>query len=469
MTSIKRRPSLWLLGGLAVLWCAAGAGVYLSVRHSLHKSLDAALAVDARLARFTTRVDTTDDDNAPRGRGMRLQDRLADYHDPQGGSYFQTWNSDGETIERSSSLGDMQLPALAVSGTDPVFTSGTLANDRPVRMMAFRTAASAAKGPGKGKGKGRPGSDSNLIVLAKDSAAAQQTLNSVLGGIGITGLLAACGTIFLVSIALRHGLRPLQILGEQTRSIDAPTLHARFDATTAPAELRPIYTALNELLHRLEQGFERERRFSADLAHEMRTPVAELKMLGEVALKWPDQADAELPANTLAIASQLENLIEALLTLARLESGETALQLSTVDLSTLCHECLQPCADKVDAKQLDLRLRSEPGLSMETDARLLRIILTNLLNNAVEYAPESTRIEIELDAGSITIANAAPDLPQEDLPHLFDRFWRAEKSRSNSAHSGLGLALARQAAKAIGCRLDASLAGGVLSFTLKKV
>ena len=112
MTSIKRRLSLWLLGGLAVLWCAAGAGVYLSVRHSLHKSLDAALAVDARLARFTTRGDTTDDDNAPRGRGMRLQDRLADYHDPQGGSYFQTWNSNGETIERSSSLGDMQLPAL---------------------------------------------------------------------------------------------------------------------------------------------------------------------------------------------------------------------------------------------------------------------------------------------------------------------------------------------------------------------
>jgi two-component system sensor histidine kinase QseC len=200
----------------------------------------------------------------------------------------------------------------------------------------------------------------------------------------------------------------------------------------------------------------------------MRTPVAELKMLGEVALKWPDQTDPELPAHTLAIASQLENLIEALLTLARLESGETALQLSTVDLSALCHECLQPCADKVEAKQLELHLRSEPGRTMETDARLLRIILSNLLTNAVEYAPPSTRIEIELDPGSITIANAAPELTQEDLPHLFDRFWRSEKSRSNSAHSGLGLSLARQAASAIGCLLDASLSGGVLSFMLKK-
>ena len=333
--------------------------------------------------------------------------------------------------------------------------------------MSFRTAAAGGGGP-KGKGKGRHGAGSSLIALARETSEIEGTLTSLLSGIGIAGLLAAAGTFFLVTMALRHGLRPLKTLSEQTRNIDAPSLKARFDAALAPAELQPIYAALNELLHRLEQGFERERRFSADLAHEMRTPVAELKMLSEVAIKWPEQTDPELPAHTLAIASQLENLIEALLTLARLESGETALQLSTVALSALCHECLQPCAEKVEAKQLDLRLRSEPGLSMETDARLLRIILSNLLTNAVEYAPASTRIEIELDPGSITIANAAPELTQEDLPHLFDRFWRAERSRSNSAHSGLGLALARQAASAIGYRLDASLSGGVLSFTLKK-
>jgi two-component system sensor histidine kinase QseC len=469
MTSIKRRLSLWLLGGLAVLWFAAGAGVYLSVRHSLHKSLDAALAVDARLARFTTRGDTSDDDSAPRGRGPRLQDRLADYHDPQGGSYFQTWNSNGEVIERSSSLGEMELPALEVSGTDPVFTSGKLADGRPVRMMAFRIAASPAKGPGKAKGKGRPGSESHLILLAKDSSAAEQTLTSVLGGIGITGLLAACGTIFLVSIALRHGLRPLQTLGEQSRTIDAPSLHARFDAASAPAELRPIYTALNELLHRLEQGFERERRFSADLAHEMRTPVAELKMLGEVAVKWPDQADPALPAHTLAIATQLEHLIEALLTLARLESGETTLQIAPVDLIALCTDCLRPHTAIAEEKHLHIHIDSPDSLSIDTDPRLLRIILSNLVSNAVEYSPARSSIDIALDAQHITIANQAPQLSPDDLPVLFDRFWRDDKSRGTTSHSGLGLPLARQAAQAIQCHLDATLSDGVLRFTLKKV
>jgi signal transduction histidine kinase len=466
MRSIKQRLMLWLLAGLAVLWCGTGAGIYFSVRHSLYQSIDTALALDARLARFTTLGDSDSDDGTARGRGQRLQDRLADYHAPQGRSFYQVWNGQGEVSERSESLGDATLPKLDISGNDPVFSSTVLADGRAVRLMSFRTAAAGGGGP-KGKGKGRHGG-SSLIVLAKETSESEATLASLLGGIGIAGLLAAAGTFFLVTMALRHGLRPLKTLSEQTRNIEAPSLKARFDAAHAPAELQPIYAALNELLHRLEQGFERERRFSADLAHEMRTPVAELKMLGEVALKWPEPTDPELPAHTLAIASQLENLIESLLTLARLESGETALQLCAVDLSALCHECLQPCAEKVEAKQLDLRLRSEPGLSMETDARLLRIILSNLLTNAVEYASASTCIEIELDPGSITVANAAPDLTQEDLPHLFDRFWRAEKSRSNSAHSGLGLSLARQAANAIGCRLDASLSGGVLSFTLKK-
>lgn len=467
MKSIKQRLMLWLFAGLAVLWCAAGAVVYYSVRHSLYQSLDTALAVDARLARFTAFGDSDTDDGTVRGRGQRLQDRLVDYHDPEGRSFYQVWNSQGEVSERSESLGDAVLPRTEISGGEPVFTSAVLADGRPVRLMSFRPVA--AGGGTKGKGKGRHAAGSSLIALAKETTAIEGTLASLLGGITIAGLLAAGGAFFLVSVALRHGLRPLKTLSEQTRNIDAPSLSARFDSAHAPAELRPIYGALNELLQRLEQGFERERRFSADLAHEMRTPVAELRMLGEVALKWPHQTDPELPAHTLAIASQLGNLIEALLTLARLESGEASLEISTIDLGALCHECLESCAQSVEQKTLDVRLHSQPGLSMETDARLLRIILANLLTNAVEYAPASSRVEIELHPDGITLSNAAPELTQDDLPHLFDRFWRAEKSRGNSGHTGLGLALARQAASAIGSRLDASLSDGMLSFTLKKI
>lgn len=463
MKSIKQHLTFWLLGGLALLWSAAGAGVYFSVRQSLYKSLDAALAVDSRLARFTARGEAPLEDGTQRGRGQRLQDQLIDYQDPQGSSFFQVWNGQGESIERSESLGDLDLPRPETAGAAAIFSPGRLSDGRPVRLMSFRVSHSI------GKGKGRPGAASNTIVLAKETTAIEQTLASLLGGIGVAGLLAAGGTFFLVGIALRHGLRPLRVLGEQSRTIDAPSLSARFDSGDAPAELQPIYHALNELLHRLEQGFERERRFSADLAHEMRTPVAELKMLGEVAAKWPDQPNAALPAHTLAIASQLENLIGALLTLARLESGETALQISKVDVGALCDECLQSHAAIIEEKRLDIRLHSPAGLSMDTDARLLRIILSNLLSNAVEYSPPSGGITIELDPDRITIANTAPGLSQSDVSRLFDRFWRAEESRGDAHHSGLGLALARQAANTLGCQLAVSLSRDVLTFTLKKV
>ena len=89
MRSIKQRLMLWLLAGLAVLWCGTGAGIYFSVRHSLYQSIDTALALDARLARFTALGDSDSDDSTARGRGQRLQDRLADYHDPQGRSFYQ--------------------------------------------------------------------------------------------------------------------------------------------------------------------------------------------------------------------------------------------------------------------------------------------------------------------------------------------------------------------------------------------
>jgi signal transduction histidine kinase len=467
MRSIRRRLTLWLLGGLALLWLAAGAGVYLSVRQSLIKSIDADLAVDARIVRFTARGEATTVESAsPRRRGQNLAERLTDYHQPGGGSFYQVWNSDGEVIETSSSIGDITFARPRHDGADPVFATQKLPDGRSVRTMTFGVAAAGGKGPGKGKG--RPGAASTTVILGKDLSGLESSMKSLLGGIGLVGALAAACTILLVSLALRHGLRPLRVLGEQVQAIDAPSLHARFDAAHAPAELKPIYTALNDLLQRLELGFERERRFSADLAHEMRTPVAELKMISEVALKWPEQADASTHEQSLEIANQLESLIETLLSLARLESGEAELQITTVNVGALIQECWQIYATAADAKGLQATIKVDEFAVMETDARLLRVILTNLLSNAVEYTPTGGSVKARVTAEGIEIANTAPAMTQDDVPHLFDRFWRAEQSRSNSSsHSGLGLALARQAARALGYELTAELREGLLHFTLK--
>ena len=466
MKSIRRRLTLWLLGGLGLLWIAAGAGVYVSVRQGLLKSIDAELAVDARIVRFTARGSESSDEAAvPRGRGQRLTERLTDYLQPNGDAFYQMWNAEGEVVELSSSLGEVRFERPENAGTEPVFTTVSLPDGRSVRTMTFVMAAAGGKGQGKGKGRG--GAASTTVMLGKELSGVEATLASLLGGIGIVGLVAAGSTVLLVNFALRHGLRPLRVLGERTRGIDTPSLHARFDAESAPIELRPVYSALNDLLHRLEQGFERERRFSADLAHEMRTPVAELKMISEVALKWPEQSDGGVHQQSLEIANQLESLIETLLALARLESGESDRQITSVDVDALIQECWQTYADTADSKGLQATIKTDECARMHTDARLLRVILTNLLSNAVEYTPPGGKVKVRVTAAGIEIANSAPEMTQADLSHLFDRFWRAEKSRSDSSHSGLGLALARQAAHALGLDLTADLREGMLHFTLK--
>jgi hypothetical protein len=103
---------LWLLAGLAVLWCGTGAGIYFSVRHSLYQSIDTALALDARLARFTALGDSDSDDSTARGRGQRLQDRLADYHDPQGRSFYQESSASAPRVSVMPCCPNWTSPAM---------------------------------------------------------------------------------------------------------------------------------------------------------------------------------------------------------------------------------------------------------------------------------------------------------------------------------------------------------------------
>jgi len=475
MKSIRRRLTVWLLSGLAFLWVAAGAGIYYAAREGLLKSIDAELAVDARIVRFAARGEESDGDEemGSRQRGGRLQDRMPAYDQPESGAFFQMWNAEGAVLERSASLGGGNLAFPETAGTDPAFETARLDDGRKIRTMSFRVASfGGGRGPGKSKAKGgseRHGSGATVTVLAKDLSGVEQTLSSLLGGIALVGLLVGGGAILLVGAALHHGLKPLRELGKQTASIDAGSLDARFDATGAPVELRPIYAHLNELIHRLETSFERERRFSSDLAHEMRTPVAELKMLSEVALKWPDQGGPEAHAEGLEIARRLESMIENLLALARWESGELSLKREPANLGELLRKGWEPFAASAAEKGIEVSFEFGVGTPvLETDPDMLRHIIGNLLSNAAEYTPEGGRIQISAFPGGLAVANAASDLKESQVDRLFDRHWRADASRSDSRHAGLGLSLARTCAEALGFSLSARLTDGILHLTLKE-
>jgi len=475
MSSIRSRLTLWLLGGLAILCIAASVGIYLAIRQSLLKTLDAELAVDARIVRFAARSSSAKNDeaaqspptgNAGNGGGpRRLQDRMPAYDDPDGDAFFQIWSSDGTPLEKSASLGTFTLlPPAQNIDTDPVFGNATLDDGRKVRTMSFRVAGGAK---GRGKGKGRRGSEATVTVLAKQTDAIDASLTSLIRRLTVVGIAVALAAILLVRLVVRHGLKPLRELSTQTESINADSLDARFDGGNAPVELQPVYTHLNALIDRLETGFDRERRFSSDLAHEMRTPVAELKMLSEVALKWPDQDNAETHSATLEIADQLSSMIETLLSLARWESGEKSPVTETVDLATTVRECWPKFAAKAGEKNITVGhdLDSDQP-QWETDPAMLRHILNNLFSNAAEYTPKDGQISIVTLSDGVEISNTTTGLKPSDLDHFFDRYWRGDRSRTDANHTGLGLSLSQACANALQLQLTATLQGPMLAIRL---
>jgi two-component system sensor histidine kinase QseC len=173
------------------------------------------------------------------------------------------------------------------------------------------------------------------LVVASDRAHLDEGLWRFPGWLLAGGGLLAGLTLWLVPGVLWHGLRPLERLGEQAGRIDSSALGegARFPVDGLPVELQSIARRLNDLLGRLGESLARERRFSANLAHELRTPLAELRSLAECAIKWPDARDSAMDHEVLAIARHMETLATHLLTLARGEQGRFEPALEEVDLA----------------------------------------------------------------------------------------------------------------------------------------
>jgi two-component system sensor histidine kinase QseC len=236
-------------------------------------------------------------------------------------------------------------------------------------------------------------------------------------------------------------------------------------------ELQPICARLNALLARLEESFARERRFSADLAHELRTPLAELRSLAECALMWPETRDAATDRDTLAVARQMESLVGNMLALARAEHGRLAVRREPVAMEALVQEIWRPFQARAVARGLRPEMALQ-GTAATADPVLLRSILANLFDNAVNYAPAGGTVRITGDAGpagvTVQVANATDNLEPADLDRLFDRFWRKEAARTDGNHTGLGLPLARMFAGAMDWTLTAALEGERrLVFTLR--
>lgn len=519
MKSIRHTLLLWLLPGLGILWGTAGTAIYLTVESGLQTQLDSELSALSHAARFTAR---------PPGSGPPVEKMkdwaMAAFNDPDGEIYFQIWNRDGGFRAKSRSLGELELKLPDSISEHGDFYDATLADGTNLRLWASKVPFSPRGRGGRGgfrggppwerleessrgandelrglqdfltgrpapspdrdqnrdgdgrrgdrdrgreNGPGRRGPEIVSLVVAKDRTSVDRTLGTLLGGIAISGILAAVASVLLVRIALQSGLRPLQSVGERASQIDARNLQTRFITDGLPEELQPIAAKLNDLMSRLEAGFERERRFSADLAHELRTPVAELKSMAEVAIKWPEQASDDNYDDVREISDRMQSTIENLLTLARLEKAQATTTKEKIQLADLCDSQWKPFSKKAKDRKLTVNFDLGKNASIESDPKLLGIIVTNLLSNAAEYAPEKSEVTVSGSGGTngtiLSVRNLAPDLGAKDTDHLFERLWRKDSSRTDGSHSGLGLALAQSCAQVLNLELKADLQNDALT------
>jgi two-component system sensor histidine kinase QseC len=453
VNSIRRHLTVGLLLGFCLLWAAGGAVLYLAIRAGLTAEFDDALRAAAEaLAAVTTQekglveLDFTGE-SMPGFARRQLPD------------YFQIWRPDGTTAQRSPSLGNGELPSRAVSSVKGFQCwSLRLPDGRAGRAIGIRFVP-----PMEEDARDQPPApgltEPITLVVARHRAALDHRLRLVATTLLLVGGALAAMTGVIVPVMVGWGLKPLDELEKQVAVIDARTLQLRFPTTGLPSELQPVCQRLNELLARLEASFERERRFSADVAHELRTPIAELRTLAEVALKWPDDSGSARSAlqDALAVALQMESIATKLLALARCESGLLPVHLEALSLSPLVREICQSLSDQARSNRITLSLDVPDDACWLADPALLRAILTNLLSNAVQYCSVGGSIQLSVEHGRLLISNTTDGLGPDDLPHLFTRFWRKDPARSSNVHGGLGLALAKAYAGALGMELRAEL------------
>ena len=287
-------------------------------------------------------------------------------------------------------------------------------------------------------------------------------------------LAVAAGALLAWIIGLllvRRALTPLRDMADALALIDLRNLHRRLAVTAAPLELQAPINALNGMLARLEQGFERLSQFSADLAHEIRTPLHTLLSSTGQALNQPRSADEyrELLGSNIEEYERLNRMVENLLFLARADHGQRPVHLQAIDLAHLGEELcdyFQLLADERGAC-LDHGLHG----TLNTDLQLLQRALGNLLANAVRHARPGTTVQLsrhdEAGVVHLRVRNEGDAIAPEHLPRLFDRFFRIDPARTEPGDSGgLGLAIVQSIMTLVNGTVSASSGNGFTTFTL---
>lgn len=311
------------------------------------------------------------------------------------------------------------------------------------------------------------------VLVAVSMESHLRYLSKVRNGLWWGTVVASSAAVLAAWLAVRWGHAPLRRISATVRSITSQHLHVRLTPRDVPVELDPLVASFNEMLDQLQASFLRLTHFSADIAHELRTPITNLTTQTQVALTKVRDPEAyrEVLYSSLEELERLGKMISDMLYLAQADNHLSKPELIDVDLGAevaVLFDFFEALAEDVG---VGLRLRGEAP-PLRGDRLMLRRALSNLISNALHYTPRGEAIDVHLsrddDIAEVQVSNPGPTIEPKHLNNLFDRFYRADPSRHRKGEgAGLGLAIVRSIVEAHGGRVGVESIDGVTCFWMK--
>jgi signal transduction histidine kinase len=364
--------------------------------------------------------------------------------------YFELFLGNGNLLERSHSFDGQPASSFRDQIDEVLFSDLSLPDGRAGRLVSIKFIPQIEDKYASLRTsialEDRPRA---ILQLSRERKTLDSTImrfHLLIAGISIVVLIAV---MLSVTRAIRLGLEPLIQMKNDISQISPQTLDRRITSEGQPRELEPIATQFNLVLGEIEKALYREREFSSDVAHELRTPVTEIRSLAEVGLRWPDEKDIHSYfADIYDSSRRLDRLIENLLHLCRSEEGSIELNVKSIRLDGLVEKVCLSLAEETAEKGIDIELPATPMPVVLTDPQWLKLVLENLVFNAISHSPEGATVTLKavVDDGkcAIEIENPMEDqLSTSDLGNIFKRFWRKDSAREAGRHAGIGLSLVK--------------------------
>jgi two-component system sensor histidine kinase QseC len=268
----------------------------------------------------------------------------------------------------------------------------------------------------------------------------------------------AAAMLLIARYAVLRGLRPVESFARSLENVDPEDPQARLETGPLPTELQPVALRFSGLLGRLLDALAREKRYARNVAHELRNPLAEIRLLADVGSASQDPDACQVAIRDIrSAAAEMERIVDALMALTRYEAGLEAPQPEPINLAAELRREVQRQVVAAEKRGLTIALDLPAEAWVHTDSALAHRLIANLLGNAVSHSPRGATVRLAMSGnGDLSFANPAPHLRPRDVPRLGERFFQVENGEQG-AHAGLGLSLADAIARVLGLTLKLTL------------